>query len=51
VHRLRRNLQQVYRSGGRAYFCAGLPGAEDADVDLDEVDRFFTDLDLWDGLI
>ena len=46
--------------GSRAYLSAGLPGAdwwldgpavdraEDADVELDEVVRFFTDLGLWD---
>lgn len=54
---------RTYRPGSRAYLSAGLPGAdwwvagsavdraELADVDLDEVERFFTDLDLWAGLV
>jgi len=45
--------------GTRAYLSAGLPGAdwwvaggaaacaEDADVELDEVERFYTERDLW----
>ena len=53
-----RNQQHTYRPGGRAYLSAGLPGAdwwaagpavdraEDADVDLDEVERFFTSLGI-----
>ena len=57
-----RNPQHPYQLGGRAYLSAGLPGAdwwvagpavncaEDADVELDEVERFFTDLGLWNGL-
>jgi len=48
--------------GSRAYLSAGLPGAEwwlagpavvraeDADVELAEVERFFRSLDLWDRL-
>jgi hypothetical protein len=55
-----------YRSsqpGARAYLSAGLPGAEwwvagpatptaeDADVDLGEVKRFYTENNLWDGLV
>ncbi len=54
-----------YRSsppGTRAYLSAGLPEAEwwvagpvvaearDADVELDEVERLYTNLGLWDGL-
>ena len=57
-----RNPQQTYRPGSRAYLSAGLPGAEwwvagpvvdraeNADVDLDEVERFFTSLGLWASL-
>jgi hypothetical protein len=57
-----RNPQQVYRPGARAYLSAGLPGAEwwvagpvvdraeSADVDLDEVEEFFTSIDLWTSL-
>jgi hypothetical protein len=53
-----RDPQQTYRPGSRAYLSAGLPGAEwwvagpavdraeDADVDLDEVEQFLTGLDL-----
>lgn len=49
--------------GGRAYLSAGLPGAEwwvagpattraeTADVELDEVERFCTDHDLWKRLV
>lgn len=55
----------AYRSrqpGTRAYLSAGLPGAgwwvaggaaaraEDADVELDEVERFYTERDLWNTL-
>ena len=48
--------------GTRAYLSAGLPGAEwwvagpaaataeDADVELDEVERLYTELDLWDDV-
>ncbi len=54
-----RDPQRTYRPGGRAYLSAGLPGAEwwvagavvdraqDADVELDEVEQFFTGLGLW----
>jgi hypothetical protein len=49
--------------GTRAYLSAGLPGAdwwvagavaasaEDADVELEEVERFYTEHDLWNGLV
>jgi len=49
--------------GTRAYLSAGLPGAEwwvagaaaaraeDADVELDEVEHFYTDHDLWGRLV
>jgi hypothetical protein len=58
----RRDSQQIYRPGSRAYLSAGLPGAEwwvagpvvdraeGANVDLDEVEQLFTSLGLWDGL-
>jgi hypothetical protein len=57
-----RDLQRTYRPGSRAYLSAGLPGApwwvtgpvvdraEDADVDLDEVEQFLTGLGLWASL-
>ena len=57
-----RDARRAYRPGSRAYLSAGLPGAdwwvtgsavvqaEEAEVDLDEVVRFFTELDLWAGL-
>ena len=57
-----RNSEHVHRPGGRAYISAGLPGAEwwvagpvvdraeDAAVELDEVQRFFTSHGLWDRL-
>ncbi len=57
-----RNPYHAYLPGSRAYLSAGLPGAqwwvagpvveraEDADVDLCEVEQFFTGLGLWDGL-
>jgi hypothetical protein len=57
-----RNPQRAYLPGSRAYLSAGLPGAqwwvagpavdraEDADVDLGEVEQFFTRHGLWDGL-
>jgi hypothetical protein len=50
------------RPGTRAYLSAGLPGAdwwvagnaaasaEEADVELDEVEQFYTARDLWDTL-
>lgn len=49
--------------GSRAYASAGLPGADwwvagavgnrakNADVELDEVERFFSEHDLWDSLV
>lgn len=55
-----RDRARSYRPGSRAYASAGLPGAdwwvagpvvdraEDADVDLDAVEDFFTGLGLWD---
>jgi hypothetical protein len=58
-----RNPSQAYRPGGRAYLSAGLPGAEwwvagpavdraeEADVDLGEVEDFLTGHDLWHRLI
>lgn len=51
-----------YRPGSRAYLSVGLPGAEwsvagpvagraeEADVELDEVQRFLTSAGLWDCL-
>ncbi len=57
-----RNPQQTYQPGSRDYLSAGLPGAdwwvaspvvaraEDAVVDLDEVEQFFTSLDVWPSL-
>lgn len=57
-----RNRQHAHRPGSRAYLSAGLPGAEwwvagpavhcaeDAAVELDEVERFFTGHGLWDRL-
>lgn len=58
-----RHAQQVHRPGTRAYLSAGLPGAdwwaagaaaaraEDADVELDEVERFCTEHDLCNHLV
>ena len=55
----RRRPQQHYGPGSRAYLSAGLPGAEwwvagktvdraeDAEVELDEVERFYTEHDMW----
>ncbi len=56
----RRRSAQRYEPGTRAYLSAGLPGnvewwvagpvtarAEDADVELDEVRRLYTDNKLW----
>jgi hypothetical protein len=55
----RRRAQQQYEPGTRAYLSAGLPGAEwwvagravdraeDAEVELDEVARFYTEHDMW----
>jgi hypothetical protein len=57
----RRRPQQHYYPGTRAYLSAGLPGAEwwvagraadravDADVELNEVERFYTEHGLWDS--
>jgi hypothetical protein len=57
-----RRADQARQPGTRAYLSAGLPGAEwwvagsavnsaeDADVELDEVERFCTEHDLWDQL-
>jgi hypothetical protein len=57
-----RRPQQARPPGTRAYLSAGLPGAdwwvsgaaaaraEDADVELDEVERFCTQHDLWSRL-
>ena len=54
-----RRPQQHYDPGTRAYLSAGLPGAEwwvagravdqaeDAEVELDEVERLYTDHDMW----
>lgn len=56
-----RRASQQWRPGSRAYLSAGLPGAdwwvagaavteaEDADVEVDEVDRFCTEHRLWPG--
>lgn len=58
-----RRVQQPRQPGTRAYLSAGLPSAdwwvagaavaraEDADVELDEVERFYTERDLWNRLI
>ena len=57
-----RRGQQRWQPGTRAYLSAGLPGAdwwaagpavsngEDADVELDEVERFCTEHGLWPDL-
>jgi len=57
-----RHSRQPWQPGTRAYLSAGLPGAdwwvaghattaaEQADVELDEVERFCTEHDLWDQL-
>ena len=57
-----RRARQHRQPGSRAYLSAGLPGAdwwvaggavaeaEDADVELDEVERFCTEHALWPGL-
>ena len=56
-----RRAEQHWQPGTRAYLSAGLPGAdwwvagavvgtaEDADVELDEVERFCTEHGLWPG--
>jgi hypothetical protein len=58
----RRRPQQQYDVGTRAYLSAGLPGApwwvagravdraEQADVELDEVGRLYTEQGLWDSV-
>lgn len=58
-----RRTYRPSQPGTRAYLSAGLPGAdwwvagpvmaaaEDADVELDEVERIHTEHDLWDNLI
>ena len=58
-----RRAQQLRPPGSRAYLSAGLPGAdwwvagavaaraEDADVELDEVERFYDERDLWNDLV
>jgi hypothetical protein len=55
----RRRPQQPYEPGTRAYLSAGLPGAEwwvagpvtaraeEADVELDEVEQMYTENGLW----
>jgi hypothetical protein len=55
----RRRRQQRHDPGTRAYLSAGLPGAEwwvsgkavdqpeDAEVELDEVERLYTQNDMW----
>ena len=57
----RRRPGQQYSPGTRAYLSAGLPGAdwwvagravdraEDAEVELDEVDRLYTAHEMWDA--
>jgi hypothetical protein len=55
-----REPRQDYRPGSRAYLSAGLPGADwwvagpvldgSADVELDAVEAFFTEHELWDRL-
>lgn len=57
----RRRPQQQYAPGTRAYLSAGLPGAAwwvvgravdqagDADVELDEVERLYTEHGMWDS--
>jgi hypothetical protein len=59
----RRRAQQQRPPGTRSYLSAGLPGAdwwvagavaaraEDADVELDEVERFCDEHDLWTDLV
>ena len=55
----RRRPEQQYAPGSRAYASAGLPGAdwwvagravdraEQAEVDMDEVDRLYTEHNMW----
>ena len=57
-----RRPQQRYDPGTRAYLSAGLPGAEwwvagravdwaeDAEVELNEVGRFYAEQDMWDSV-
>jgi hypothetical protein len=57
-----RQARQLRMPGTRAYLSAGLPGAdwwvagavaaraEDAEVELDEVERFYDERDLWNTL-
>lgn len=57
----RRRPKQHYDPGARAYLSAGLPGAEwwvagsavdraeDAEVELDEVERLYTEHNMWDS--
>jgi len=56
-----RRWQQEYEAGTRAYLSAGLPGAdwwvagravgraEDAEVELNEVGRLYTEHGMWDS--
>jgi len=58
----RRRPQQRYHTGTRAYLSAGLPGAdwwvagravdqaEDAEVELDEVERLYTEQNMWESV-
>lgn len=58
----RRRPQQRYDRGTRAYLSAGLPGAqwwvagravdraEDAEVELNEVKRLYTEQNMWDSV-
>jgi hypothetical protein len=59
----RRRPEQGYEPGSRAYLSAGLPGAdwwvagpaagraEDAEVELAEVDRLYREHDLWESAL
>jgi len=59
----RRRPQQHYGPGSRAYLSAGLPGAgwwvagravdraEDAEVELDEVERLYNEHGMWDSAL
>jgi hypothetical protein len=58
-----RRLQQRYEPGTRAYLSGGLPGAdwwvagkatdraEDADVELDKVERLYTEHNMWESAL